>query len=851
MLKKHAQFDLQREADILNVIVADIDNQTFKGNNDEVIQNLIDDISSRCNEVISIVDSNGIIIADTDRAKVGKKIRFSDKISTLFSSFSNSVAFSEDHSGLLRSYNYADKNLWIYPMFGKSKNWLGTIIFKYNISSSGAVYVLKHLFIFWVVLLVLLIVIASIYSLFFSFKLVEPLKLLQDGAESVAGGDLSHKVPIKSDDEFGLVASAFNQMTDRLSRSYRRLTDLFRYVKTILDTIGCIVLVMDDNGIIKSVNKKACELLKYRRQELVGISMERIIGPEILNEILETSQVTSERQGSEMIKQADFLTKNREKMRCLYVTIGTKFENSRLIILSAQDLRPMIALQQQLTDEKNRLLVTLRSIGDGVIVTDLDGRITLINRAAEELTGWREGDAQGQPVDRVFRIVNEFTREPYGNPFEKVLESGQVVDLPNHTILLSRDGREISVADSGAPIFDKDHKVIGVVLVFRDVTKEKQIQKEMLKIEKLESIGVLAGGIAHDFNNILAGILGNIELASMTINPDHKATKYLEMAEKATLRATSLTQQLLTFAKGGEPIKKVSSLKEIIIDSTSFVLSGTNIKCEYDFSDSLWAAEVDKGQISQVIQNFVINARHAMSQGGKITIRCSNVSKDRAEELLLGPVDNYIEIVIRDEGIGIPQDYLSKIFEPFFTTKKKGSGLGLSICHSIIRKHGGHIRVSSEPGQGTTFYIYLPAVVTKQTKQFSNKTVPPKANGRILVMDDEKMVREIAKDMLENLGYEIVTVADGQMAIEAYKKEMERGRPFDAVILDITVPGGLGGEDTIKELLKIDEDATVIVSSGYANDPIMSSYERFGFKACISKPYSLRELSKVLGQVNK
>ncbi len=844
MFWKHAQFDLQREADILNIVISDIKKTNFKKNNKEIIQTLIDDISLKCNEIISVIDPNGTIIADTNHAKIGGKTPHFDKLSSFFNT--NNNTHSKDDIQPIK----LDKNLWIYPLIGQNNNWIGAIILKYDLSSSGAIYVLKHLFMFWFILLILLMVIALIYSLLFSFGLIEPLKLLQTGADSVARGNLLHKVSVESDDEFGLVASAFNQMTERLSRSYKRLTDLFRYVKTILDTIGCMVIVIDDKGTIKSVNKKVCELLKYRRQELVGTSIEKVTGHEVLKEILGSDhEGKSQKFQSEAIKQGHFLTRDNQKLPCLYVTTNTKFENNQLVILSAQDLRPMIALQQQVTDEKNRLLVTLRSIGDGVIVTDLDGRITLINKAAEKLTGWREAEAIGQPVNKVFRIINEFTRQPCENPFEKVLESKHMIELPEDTVLVSKDEREVNIADSGAPIFDKDQNLIGVVLVFRDVTNERQLQKEMLKIEKLESIGVLAGGIAHDFNNILAGILGNIELANMIIAQDHKAKKYLDMAEKATLRATGLTQQLLTFAKGGEPIKKLSSLEEIIIDSTNFVLSGTNIKCKYEFPDDLWAAEVDKGQVSQVIQNLVINARHAMPNGGEITITCCNISKNRAKELLLRPVDNYIEIVIKDEGIGIPKNYLNKIFEPFFTTKRKGSGLGLSICHSIIRKHGGHIRVDSEPGQGTTFYIYLPAVVKKKRESSLSKTVSHWTGGKILVMDDEKVVRETVQEMLKKLGYKNVTVEDGQRAIEIYKKEMEKGEPFDAVILDITVPGGLGGEETIKELLKIDKDAVVIVSSGYANDPIMSSYERFGFKACISKPYTLNELAAVLERV--
>lgn len=344
-------------------------------------------------------------------------------------------------------------------------------------------------------------------------------------------------------------------------------------------------------------------------------------------------------------------------------------------VIKAEDER------EQAEAERERLAVTLRSIGDGVIVTDISSNITLINRVAEEITGWKDEEARGKSLEEVFNIINETTREKCENPINQVLKAGMVVGLANHTALIRRDGTELVIADSAAPIHDRQSRTIGIVLVFRDVTAQYRMEQEMQKMQKLESLGILAGGLAHDFNNLLTAIIGNLSLAKMHTGVDHKAFERLSAAEKAAQRATDLTQQLLTFAKGGAPVKKIASIPEVVKESVNFALSGSNIKCLYNVPSLLWSVEMDKGQMSQVFNNLIINSMHAMPDGGTVRIRFENKTLHDNEVSPLA-AGNYVKITFHDEGTGMSEEVSRKIFEPYFTTKKDGSGLGLATVFS-------------------------------------------------------------------------------------------------------------------------------------------------------------------------
>ena len=514
----------------------------------------------------------------------------------------------------------------------------------------------------------------------------------------------------------------------------------------------------------------------------------------------------------------------------------------------ATDITDKKEAERALAAEKEQLAVTLDSIGDAVITTDTEGQVVLMNPIAAELTGWKINEATGRSLAEVFHIINEQTGERCESPVEKVLGSGQIIGLANHTALISRDGQMRSIADSGAPIITGSGETIGVVLVFRDITEQYRLERELEKARKIESLGLLAGGIAHDFNNMLSAILGNIDLSLLDSNLAEKTRKRLEDATKASLRARDLTRQLLTFAKGGQPIRQTASLPEIIKDSAEFILHGAEVSCHYDFAEDLPLVDVDTNQISQVIQNLILNAVQSMSKGGVVTLSCAIADRNEIACTPLDPTRQYVRVTISDHGEGIPAEIIDKVFDPYFSTKPQGSGLGLSIVHSIISKHDGHIQVDSSPGQGTIFSIYLPTSAGKlqEIQDQPEKRSNNRLQGRVLVMDDEEPVRQTVCLMLDELGLESLAAMDGEEAVRLYREHLGQEPPICLTILDLTVPGGKGGKEAAQEILTLDPDARIVVSSGYSQDPIMANYRKHGFCAVLAKPFDLNELSAVL-----
>jgi PAS domain S-box-containing protein len=537
----------------------------------------------------------------------------------------------------------------------------------------------------------------------------------------------------------------------------------------------------------------------------------------------------------------------------LYVEISAtplKDSNGEVIqvIEVMRDVTERKRAEDALAGEKELLSVTLRSIGDGVITADIDGNVIMLNKMAETLTGWSQDDAAGKPLEKVFEIVDEKTRQPCDSLVEKVISRGGIIELSKNSVLVSKDGTERIIADSGAPIRDWNSDIIGVVLVFRDVTEQRINEVEAAKAMKLESLGILAGGIAHDFNNLLAAVLGNVSLAKMYAAGNEKLVSRLDAVVKATSRARDLTGQLLTFSRGGEPVKSLVVVSDIIKDASEFAVRGSNVRCDIKLADGLWPIKADPGQISQVISNLIINADQAMPEGGVITVKGENEIIGIGDKLPLHP-GNYIKISITDQGHGISEENLDRIFDPYFSTKRQGSGIGLATSYSIIKKHNGHIKAESINKQGATLHVYLPALPAGIPAAASGRPQLHTGGGRVLVMDDEEMVRDMVREQLILLGYEVEQAREGSEAVSLYEQAMKDNNPFDIVIMDLTIPGGMGGKDATREISAIDPDARIIVSSGYAQDPILADYQSYGFKSILIKPYRIEELGKVVHEL--
>ncbi|MFQ6043066.1 MAG: response regulator, partial [Candidatus Poribacteria bacterium] len=624
------------------------------------------------------------------------------------------------------------------------------------------------------------------------------------------------------------------------------------------------ILVVEDESIVAKDIQKSLQILNYDVCAVVSSGKEAIekVKENYPDLVLMDIVLKGKMDGVEAAKEirnnfnvpvvyltahADERTLERAKITEPFGYIIKPFEDRdlRTAIEMALDKHGM---EKRLKESEEWLSTILRSIGDAVIATDTEGLVKFMNPIAQDLTGWKQEYATGRSLEDVLHIVNEKTGEKIENPVTKVVQENVVISF-NDAVLIAKDGTEKPIADSGAPIKDDKGNIIGVVLVFRDITERKKMEEELQKVQRLESIGILAGGIAHDFNNFLQGILGNVSVAKYAKTED-EVFETLTKAEKASLQAKDLTQQLLTFAEGGTPIKTTASIKELINGSVDFALKGSNVKPEFSIPEDIWAVEVDEGQISRVINNLIINADQAMPEGGIIKVRAENVVIS-AEDALPLKDGRYVRIEIEDEGVGIPKEHLLKIFDPYFSTKQKGkgSGLGLTICYYIIQKHDGYITAESELGVGTTFYIYLPASQKEIVEKGDLEEQIVLGQGKILVMDDEEFIRDVANAMLKYLGYEVEFAKDGAEAIELYQKAKESGQPFDAIIMDLTIPGGMGGKEAIFKLLEIDPDVKAIVSSGYSTDAIMSDFKQYGFSGVITKPYTVATLSGTVSKV--
>ncbi len=503
-----------------------------------------------------------------------------------------------------------------------------------------------------------------------------------------------------------------------------------------------------------------------------------------------------------------------------------------------------VALKKK--EEKYRSLVETSQ--DLIWQCDDEGSFTFLNPAWEKTLGYTIEEMLGKPFTS---FQTPEVAEKDMEEFSSHLEGGKVYGY--ETTHIAKSGETVHLVFNAIPLTDPSGNIIGTQGTAYDITSRKKMEEEILKVRKLESLGILAGGIAHDFNNILTAIMGNVGTLKIQTDTSDRAYEKLVETEKAIFRAKDLTSQLLTFARGGSPIKKTVSLGDIIRESANFVLRGSNVHCEFFIPEDLWPVDLDEGQFSQVITNLVLNADQAMPEGGTMQITCQNIPEEDVNSLTRRDdrcQGRCVKISISDNGVGIHKEHLEKIFDPYFTTKQRGGGLGLATSYSIIDKHKGMIVAESTPGEGTTFHICLSASEKEPEKKGPNEEFV-KGDGKILLMDDEEIVRISVSSMLGGLGYRVDTAKDGGDAVEKYRDAKESSAPYDAVILDLTVPGGMGGKDAVAKLKEIDPEIKAIVSSGYSHDPVMAHFEDFGFAGVLSKPYRLIELSRVIHNVLK
>ena len=639
------------------------------------------------------------------------------------------------------------------------------------------------------------------------------------------------------------------------------LWDSEKKYRIVVDKVNDGIVIIQ-NDIVRFANPKISTILGYESGEIEGLEFTSFIAPENLGLALERYHKRMAGEKLPEIYEIALLHKNGSKISVETSGSVIQYEGRLADLAIIRDVSERKNTEKILRDREKKYSTLVESIPDMIVRFDADLRYIFCNVAVERQFGVSADMFMGKTPLELSSLF-----------FEKGDEQTQFVSETLKGALETGEGCQVEQSfpfPSGTRIFqtriipenDEYGKIVSLLAISSDITDSRNLEMERSKLVKLESIGSLAGGIAHDFNNILTAVIGNISLAKMDVESNNKkeAMISIDMVEKASLKAKGLTQQLLTFSKGGSPVRRVASLSKIIKDSVDFIMSGSNIKSNFSIPSDLWNANIDEGQIGQVMHNLIINAQQAMSKGGKIEIVAENVIIDKKSKSSSSSFlhcsnfknDNYVRISVTDQGEGISQDIMDKIFDPFFTTKTKGSGLGLATSYSIVHKHGGYLRVESEKGKGATFFLYLPAVLEPEIAVVTTFVESSNLDARILIMDDNEDLRESLRRVLRQIGYSNMEFTEnGSEAVSSYKKSFKTNKKFDVVILDLTVPGGMGGEETIKKLRKFDPNVSAIVSSGYVDKEIMSDHCKYGFKAALPKPYTIDDIRECMEKAMK
>ena len=680
--------------------------------------------------------------------------------------------------------------------------------------------------------------------------------------------------------------SVIRDITER-----KRLDEVLRKTTTrlysLIQSIPDMVIFKDREGRHVLVNRSVEELTGHPAAEILGKTAADLMPPGPA-EACERSDAAAMNGGVPVHADERIVRKDGSAVYIDMFKAPMVDEKGAIIGLVAigRDVTDRKRAEALLREKEEKYRELVESVNSIVLRWSNGGRIRFINSFGARFFGYDPGELIDQPVLGTIVPGNESTGRNLTTMITDICAFPERY-LNNVNENMCKDGKRVWISWTNKPVVDNGGRLVEILSIGNDISGQMRVEEELrlhrkelvklveertrelsasneqlrreiadrermeqelLKAQKLESLGVLAGGIAHDFNNLLTSILGNVSMAQLDFDGSHPAREELARAERATLRAQDLTQQLLTFSKGGAPVKKTTSIAELVRESAGFALHGGKVKCDFQLPGDLWLVDIDAGQMSQVIHNLAINADHAMPAGGVLAVRGENVVLPGTAALSL-PAGRYVKISIRDTGMGIPGEYLARIFDPYFTTKQRGSGLGLATSYAIIRKHGGSIAVESVMGKGTAFDLYLPASDATERPAGRDDVRLRTASGRVLIVDDEEDVRETAGNALRRLGYSVAFAEEGSRAIEMYREAREAGAPFDVVIMDLTIPGGMGGRETLPRLREIDPCVRAIVSSGYSNDPVMAEYENHGFAGMVAKPYRIKDLGLVVHQV--
>jgi len=679
---------------------------------------------------------------------------------------------------------------------------------------------IKGLFEFWLFLAIILTSFSFIYALYLSNYFDVSIKKLLVGINFFRKEGREPKINPIEIKELEILRRNILYMTKEIIKQQDEICEnMSLFIGILNSTKSLIFVVNENNDQIIMANKEAILQLRCSSENLYNKKMSDIIPNWKEKDIAEIE--------------------GKQKIICTIYKTKAKLKGNNVSIITAQDITNILKLQKEISEERAKLNVILQTINDAVIAINKTGKIVFSNLAAKKILDIKdENIKEKKKIGDILFLKNKNGTIDISKLLKKICRTKETIFLDHDLKLITLTKKELSITCYLAPVIDDKQELLGIVIVIKDITKEKELEKKLLKQEKLRCLGIMASGIAHDFNNFIFHIKGNIDLLKHFIVNNKKAEKYLKRLECSLKMASELTQQLLILAREKPRIKKDINIKKIIEELIEVIISNRKIKIIKEIPENLWTIEGDEIQIKQALQNLIINAAEAMDNKGTIFIRCNNINEKDSK---------WIKIEVEDKGPGIPKDILSKIFDPFFTTKESGTGLGLAICHSVINAHDGKIEVSSKIGKGTKFTIYLPAKIITISKESYNKidnNDKPKNNQykKILILDDDKIICETLKEMLETKGYLVDYALKGEEIVTKYKKALSKGETFDLIIMDWHIKNGWGAMETLKELQKINPAIKVLITSGKSIH-IEKDENLIGF---LQKPYSIEDLASYL-----